>query len=64
MVLKNLQIRYTNCTRCGSSSHISFYRPETITSLEALHKAAYKACAGCRNKLGIREIKIGVVKMR
>jgi hypothetical protein len=64
MIWKNLQVHYTHCAHCGSSSYISSYQPKAVMSLEALCKAVHKVCTSCGNKLGIREIKVDVVKMR
>jgi len=64
MVLTDLNIHYADCAHCGSSSCISSYQARTVVDLEALHRAVYRVCSHCGNKLGIQEIKATVVKMR
>lgn len=64
MILKNIRSTYTKCASCGSSSSISCYQPRTVVDLKALKRAVHKQCTRCGNKLGIREIKVEVVKMR
>jgi translation initiation factor 2 beta subunit (eIF-2beta)/eIF-5 len=64
MVVKNIKSTYANCASCGSSSCISCYQPRTVISLKALERVVYKQCSKCGTKLGIREIKVEVVKMR
>ena len=63
MVVKNIKATYADCESCGHSSCINSYQPRTVVDLKALERAVHKACSKCGNKLGIKEIKVEVVKM-
>jgi len=61
-MLKDVEVKYEKCKRCGFSSCISSCQPGIIIGLRALKTNITKKCNRCKENLVIRCIKAKVVE--
>lgn len=64
MVVSDIRVIYSECKNeyCGCSSSIINYNPNVLPDLEALEKAISRRCAHCGVPLGIKSVKMRMLR--